>query len=286
MTEPAGILRRFNDAGVAAFVWRIETLRSGGTAEIDDAFVTDPAMTLPVLPEVTIDRPAFKTKRDAGAYLSERTRAARATYGDDDCGLWTWLSAWHWNAVCPVQTTGKRKVLAPYNYVFGHISERRKTQHLIGVAVRFFESAPRSRLLLDTPIHSLTAVVEQVSTRIGMTRIRGFFDLLDLLYINPATGRAKLGLVDGRTTRQGDLRHRLPARIRQLEVTHDLTDLTAEQLLGLLGDEFRQWATPTLSPATTDSLPQRRRTSSPSASGPASASRQPSVVPSAGDRPS
>jgi hypothetical protein len=49
--------------------------------------------------------------------------------------------------------------------------------------------------------------------------------------------------------RPGDLRHRLPARIRQLEVTHDLTNLTAEQLLNLLGDEFRQWAVVPTAPA-------------------------------------
>jgi hypothetical protein len=74
-----------------------------------------------------------------------------------------------------------------------------------------------------------------------MTRIRGFFDLLDLLYLDPLTGKAKRGVVDAKVIRPGDLRHRLSTRIRQLEVTHDLTNLTAEQLLNLLGDEFRKW---------------------------------------------
>lgn len=36
--------------------------------------------------------------------------------------------------------------------------------------------------------------------------------------------------------------HRLPTRIKQLEMTYDLVDLTADQLLNLLGDEFKQWA--------------------------------------------
>jgi hypothetical protein len=107
MSGPSGILRRFNAAGIAEFVRRIETLRAGGTAEIDDAFVTDPTLTEPIVPEVPMERPAFKTKRDAGAYLSDRTRAARAAHGDDDRGLWTWLSAWHWDAVCPVREDGE-----------------------------------------------------------------------------------------------------------------------------------------------------------------------------------
>ncbi len=256
MSTGLGILRRFNDAGIAEFVRRIEVLRAGGVAAIDDDFVADGNLTQPILPEVNIERPVLKTKRDAGAYLSERTRAARATHGEDDRGLWTWLSAWHWNAVCPIREDGRRKVLAPYNYIFGHLFEKRKSQHLLAVAVRLFEEAPRSRLLLDTPTHSLTALVEQVSTRLQMTRIRGFFDLLDLLYFDPVSGRAKPGVVDASGARPGDLRHRLPARIRQLEVTHDLTNLTAEQLLNLLGEEFRQWAVTPAKPT-----PAVRRTS-------------------------
>lgn len=251
MSNESGILRRFNSAGIAEFVRRIETLRAGGPADIDDVFVTDAKLTEPIVPEVLMERPAFKTKRDAGSYLSERTRAARAVHGDDDRGLWTWLSAWHWDAVCPRRQDGTRKVLAPYSYIFGHLFEKRKTQHLLAVAVRLFDAATNSRLLLDTPVNSLTSLVEQVSTRLSMTRVRGFFDLLDLLYFDPSTGKAKPGVVDPRTVRPGDLRHRLPARLRQLEVTHDLTDLNAEQLLNLLGDEFRQWAVaPSPAPAT------------------------------------
>jgi hypothetical protein len=257
MSGTSGILRRFKDAGIAEFVRRIETLRAGGQAEIDDTLLTDPSLTEPIVPEVPMERPAFKTKRDAGAYLSERTRAARGMFGDDDRGLWTWLSAWHWDAVCPVRDDGRRKVLAPYNYVFGHLFEKRKTQHLIAVAARLYERSPDSRLLLDTPIYSLTSLVEQVSTRLAMTRIGGFFALLDLLYFDSHTGKAKQGVVDASVVRPGDLRHRLPARIRQLEVTHDLTNLTAEQLLNLLGDEFRQWAV-----VPTASANRRRRSSS------------------------
>lgn len=270
MTTTRGVLRRFNDAGITEFVRRIETLRAGGVAEIDDAFVTDGKLTEPVVPEVPIERPTFQTKRDVGAYLSERTRAARAAHGDDDRGLWTWLSAWHWDAVCPTREANSRRVLAPYSYVFGHLFEQRKTQHLLAVAVRLYEQAASSRLLLDTPVYSLTSLVEQVSTRLAMTRIRGFFDLLDMLYLDPRTGKAKQGVVDAKVVRPGDLRHRLSARIRQLEVTHDLTNLTAEQLLNLLGDEFRQWAVAPAEPAGSPTRQTRRAAASPFVSAPPS----------------
>ena len=257
MSGTSGILRRFKDAGIAEFVRRIETLRAGGQAEIDDALVSDPHLTEPIVPEVPIERPAFKTKRDAGAYLSERTRAARAVHGDDDRGLWTWVSAWHWDAVCPVREGGRRKVLGPYHYVYGHGNRQRAGQHLLSIATTLFEISPQTQLTLETPVYSLTQAVKEVSTRLALLRIQGLLPLLDTLYWDASRQRIKQGLVDSRLPRPGDLSNRLPARIRQLEVTHDLTNLTAEQLLNLLGDEFRQWAVVPTAPAS-----RRRRSSS------------------------
>jgi hypothetical protein len=275
MSNGLGILRRFNDAGIAEFVRRIETLRAGGAAEIGDAFVTDEKLTEPIVPEVQLERPSFKTKRDAGEYLSERTRAARAAYGDDDRGLWTWLSAWHWDAVCPIRENGNRKVLGPYHYAYGFGNKQRRGQHLLAIATMFYEIDPQSRLTLETPVFSLTQAVKEVSTRLALLRIGGLLALLDILYWDKSTGRIKPGLVDSRATKPGDLANRLPARIRQLEVTHDLTNLTAEQLLNLLGDEFRQWAVAPAEPPAT-SRPPRRQAGSPPAVPPGAAQGTPS----------
>jgi hypothetical protein len=248
MSTGRGILRRFNDAGIAEFVRRIETLRAGGAAEIGDAFVNEEKLTEPIVPEVQLERPAFETKRDAGAYLSERTRAARTTYGDDDRGLWTWLSAWHWDAVCPVREDGQRKVLNPVHYVLGYGYAQNSKQHLLRAAIFIFEAWPTNKLLLDSPTWSLTRIVQDVTTRLFLARLRGMGELVDMLYRDPVTGKQKPGAVDAHVVRAGNLSNRLPARIRQLEVTHDLTNLTAEQLLNLLGDEFRQWAVASTGP--------------------------------------
>ena len=42
----------------------------------------------------------------------------------------------------------------------------------------------------------------------------------------------------GSRERAGDLTHRLPLRVRPLEMTYDLMSLTADQLIELLGAEF------------------------------------------------
>jgi len=238
----SGVLRRFNEAGIAEFVRRIELLRAGGSASIDDAFVTDDSFTKPVAPEVRLERPAFKTKREAGEYLSERTHRARERHGDDDPGLWTWLSAWHWDAVCPKEAGEAKKVLNAFNYVYGFGHKQNAKKHLISVAVKLWEVAPNSQLLMTTPVSSLQSVVREVATRLSLMRIKAFPELLDHLYWDSERQRPRIGIVSPTSPRPGDLSHRLPTRIRQLELTYDLVDLTADQLLNLLGDEFRQWA--------------------------------------------
>jgi hypothetical protein len=132
--------------------------------------------------------------------------------------------------------------LNPYHYVLGFGHQQNEKKHLLRTATVVWELWPSSKLLLDSPPWTLNQIVQAVATRMLLSRLKATGDLVDLLYRDPVTGKQKPGVVDPRTVRSGDLRHRLPARIRQLEVTHDLTDLTAEQLLNLLGDEFRQWA--------------------------------------------
>jgi hypothetical protein len=237
------LLRRFNQAGTDEFVRRILALRAGEKVEIDDAFVTDAALTEVLRPEVEMERPAFKTKRDAGAYLSEKTREARRALGGDEAGLWTWLSAWHWDAVCPPRANGQRRVLHPLYYVYGYGFAKRRQQHLLGVATDIVERYPNSRVLAHGPVYSLPGAVHEVMTRLSLTRLGAIGELLDRLYWNDQLQGVKRGIIAKKPS-PGDLRNRLPVRIQQLEMTHDLTDLSADQLLVLLGEEFQAWASP------------------------------------------
>jgi hypothetical protein len=50
------------------------------------------------------------------------------------------------------------------------------------------------------PCTTLTQVVQEVSTRVGLFRLPGLYPLLDLLYRDPSTGRPK----------KGHRRHRAP----------------------------------------------------------------------------
>ena len=74
--------------------------------------------------------------------------------------------------------------------------------------------------------------------RLYLIRIPCIFEVLDRLYWDDDLQRPKIGVVDSKRVKAGDLSHRLPVRIRQLEKTYDLYSLDCNQLLELLGTEF------------------------------------------------
>ena len=241
MTE---VIRRFNDAGMAELTRRLQLLRDGRDAAIDNSLLLDSRWSSQVTPAAKVERRRLLTKREAGQYLSERTRPLRDAVGEHDVGLWSWLAAWHWDSICPLQESGHRRVLNLFHYVYGYgfSTTQNQRRHLVAVAVRLYELAPASNLLLETPFSTLPAVVKEVMGRLHLTRIRNLPELLDVLYWDVKNKRQKPGAVSPTVVAPGDLMHRLPARVKQLEMTYDLVDLTSDQLLNLLGDEFRQWA--------------------------------------------
>jgi len=253
-------VRRFNESGVKEFTQRLESLRSGEAAVIGDSLILDPKWSSPTDPLVMIEQHHFTTKRGIAEYLYPRLRPVLDATGGQDSGLWAWLSTFFWDSVCPQSADGKRKVLSPYHYVFGYTNEQNSKKHLIAMAVKLYAAAPESRLLLHTPCYSATKIAESVSTRLSFMRLPGLLQLLDRLYWDENKGRPKPNVADPRVVHPGDLDSRLPSRIRQLELTYDLTDLTADQLLNLLGDEFKAWTngrTPTRSKSSTKPKSQR-----------------------------
>ena len=73
--------------------------------------------------------------------------------------------------------------------------------------------------------------------RLFVTRLPCAFEVLDRLYWDEHKNRPRKGATSAKPS-PGNLAHRFPMRIRQLEKTFDLMSLNADQLLELLGEEF------------------------------------------------
>jgi len=190
-----------------------------------------------VAPESHVAPEHFQTKVEAARYLNAVLNKLRPEDIATDAGLWTWLTLFFFDSVCPIMNE-KRLVKNDYYYIFEPRNSRHFYRHLLFVSWQILRLAPlHNRLFMKTRVSSLDGVTTEVMKRLYLTRIPCIFEVLDRLYWDETRKRPRSGLT-GNKPNGGDLRHRLPVRISQLEKTFDLTSLNANQLLELLGDEF------------------------------------------------
>jgi hypothetical protein len=148
------------------------------------------------------------------------------------------LTLFYFDEVCPPRV-GNRVVRNDYHYIFEPNNQRHFYRHLLFLAWRIARLAPEhNRLFLDVPVAKLDKATTEVMKRLYITRIKCVFEALDRIYWDESRERIRAGLVSPKTTVPGDLVHRFPIRIRQLEMTYDLQSLSADHLIRLLGNEF------------------------------------------------
>lgn len=230
-------VRRFNQQGIDAFRQRLADLRQNPASTPPLDLLEDERLTLSVSPELQIQAVHFETKGEAAHYLSLALKTLKPEEVATDAGLWTWLSLLFLDSVSP-PTDGRRIIRNDYFYVFEPRNPRHFYRHLLFVSWQILRLAPHhNALFMGTRISSLDAITAEVMQRLYLTRIRCIFEVLERLYWDPVNRRPRRGITGSRVS-PGNLRHRLPLRISQLEKNYDLVDLNADQLIALLGEEF------------------------------------------------
>jgi hypothetical protein len=232
-------LRRFNSKGIQTIREALAICRDDPRADFSTELLTNNELSEELAPTINVELRNFATKRDAAIYFHEVLAPIPNQTLLDDAGLWTWLSFFYFDNVCP-KLNGQRKIRNDYTYVYEAGNMRYFYRHLLFVSWRILDIAPtHNRLLLDRSISSLDKFTSEVIKRLYLTRIPCFFEVLDRLYWDDSIGRARPGVTNFTKVTAGNLAHRLPVRIRQLEKTYDLQSLTTDQLIELLGEEFQ-----------------------------------------------
>lgn len=230
-------VRRFSQQGTDAFRQRLADLRQNPSAEPPFELLEDDRLTEVVSPELQIQAEFFETKGEASRYLSVVLQKLNAEEAAMDAGLWTWLSLLFFESICPMND-GQRVVRNDYHYIFEPRNSRHFYRHLLFVSWQLLRLAPRyNALFMRSRVSSLDHITAEVLKRLYLTRIPCIFEVLERLYWDPNRRRSRPGITGSRPT-AGNLTHRLPLRILQLEKNYDLVDLNADQLIELLGEEF------------------------------------------------
>jgi len=201
-------------------------------------FLTDPALSDPVSGEVEVPPRRFRNRLEAGQFLNELMDAAKIQLPERNRGLWTWLTLFYFDEVCPADGNGRRNPQDEARLIPLLDNHQRFYRHLLVgpfLIVRAHRNQPeRAIAMLCNPLWKPGEIAEQLASRKELVTNHAVADVATRLYYDPATGSFKRGA--GSDVR-GAAR-RLAALLNQLDLTYYLYGMTAGELLALLPKEF------------------------------------------------
>jgi hypothetical protein len=231
-------LRRFNSDGIATFAnyrarLTLEPTLSPPLELLEDAVLTE------IVSEYTeVASRSFVNRLEAGKYLNELIDAAGISLPERDGGLWTWLTLFFFEEVCPPDGNGRRKPLGEERLLPLVDNYQRFYRHLLlgpFLIVRANRDAPeRAIAMLCNPLWKPGEIAGQLAAYKELVTNRAIAEASTRLYFNPSTGSFKHGA--GSSSRGAP--RRLAALLNQLDLTYYLYGMTADELLALLPKEF------------------------------------------------
>jgi hypothetical protein len=244
-------VRRLNDGGIAKFREYLDSLRAGATASPPDGLLTDVATSEGLGFDIPVERPPqiapFTDRYKFGCYLKERFAPLGPAAVAMDYGLWTWLSLYYFEQLCPSAGNGERSVVADEAYIVHKTFKYEEYyRHLVRTPwLVVVQHGDRSRVLLipasapgDHPLGKRGEIIEQLAARQTILGSSSLIASAYQMYFDESKGRPRRGAGGS----GGGSPRRLALVAQQLELTYDLSACSAEEILSLLPAEFDRWA--------------------------------------------
>jgi hypothetical protein len=237
-------LRKFTDKGTERFRAYLHELGEGSTAEPPLSLLTDPDSSKSIQRRVELENIRFDSRLALARYLDQKLEELpeRPDRIANDVQLWSWMSLFYLDQVCPVNDTGRRKPGRDYRHVpepgypYGH-------RHLLVGAYLVYTvygwGEELSKLALYTPLAVESAFHHQIATRQSFITNRGIMEALHILYYDDAHNKPKRGPIMNMNT-PGSL-YRFINVVQQLDVTYDLYSMSGPEIVSLLPSEFAHW---------------------------------------------
>ena len=238
-------LRRFTEKGLEHFRAYLHGLSEGSAANLPPApLLSEPDFSKPAEGRVQLEQKRFSSRLDLARYLDQvlETVPERPDTIASDIALWSWMSLFYFDQVCPVNDKGKRKPGRDYRHIPepGYPSGHR---HLLAGAYLVYTvygwGERLSRLALHTPLSVESHFHHQIATRQSLITNKGIMEALHLLYYDGIHNRPKRGPIMNKNA-PGSL-SRFIGVIQQLDVTYDLYSMSGVDIISLLPMEFTHW---------------------------------------------
>jgi hypothetical protein len=230
-------IRQLTRAGIERLRDYLNRLREGGTTVPPRSLLADSETSGSFSPPCSVERQDFPTRLEAARYLAEVFDGIEGL--EEDVGLWSWLSLFYFDQVCPPELDGSRSPGRDYRHIlesgyrYGH-------RHLLSgpfLVYRLHKEA--AKLLLSTKVHQENLFHHQLASRQAFISNPAIIKAANCLYLDERTGRPKRGAHDPKRG-PGTLLRFIDV-VRQLDLNYDLYSMSAEALIDLLPSEFDGW---------------------------------------------
>lgn len=232
-------IRTFNEEGLNEFERIIGEIRAGGIKEISESLLYEEQYSEIYEPIINIEKVDFKNKNELVPYLVNRLNLKNNKDLYFDKGLWSWLSAFYFDNICPQDGNGNRKLNETAFYILRDPKNYTKYyRHLLAYPCRLYsELGDAAKIFLVGTFLKRGEITEQFGAYQEIALNKGILDAANLMYWDNVTGSIKRGAAG----KGAGSARRLVRIIRQYQMTYDLNSMKGEEIAGLLPDEFNKW---------------------------------------------
>ncbi|MBL7701088.1 MAG: hypothetical protein JNM14_02465 [Ferruginibacter sp.] len=233
-------IRMFNAAGLNEFERVIAEIKNGNLKSIPEDLLFNEDFVEAYDLVINIEQVELKNKNELIPYIAQQLDLKNNKQLYFNKGLWSWLSAFYFDNICPVDGKGKRKINESAFYVLKDPKNYTKFyRHLLAYPSRVYaELEDSSKIFLIGSFLKRGEVTEQFGAYQEIALNKGIIDAANILYWDDATKNLKRGAA----SKGGGSARRLVRIIRQYQMTYDLNSMKGNEIVSLLPGEFAKWA--------------------------------------------
>ena len=233
-------LRRFTKLGLQEARRRWQQIGAGERTDYEDLVLSDEYTEF--VGSVDIEIKDLGTRMGAAEYFDSVLSPLRNSIDlDRDSGIWTWLMFAWMDVLAPV-SKGKRTLKEVNRWILAVDDYQKYYRHIFAGPYYIYrahrDNPSRANALLCTAVWKPGEVVEQIASRQNIVRSKGLMEAVTSLYYDEDEKSLKSG---ASSKDRGGTSRRLAAVLLQLDLTWDVANITADEVLDLLPDEFGEF---------------------------------------------
>ncbi|RPH52812.1 MAG: hypothetical protein EHM85_01545 [Desulfobacteraceae bacterium] len=234
-------LRRLTDSGIEAFRVYLAKLRSGSQDQPPYHLLEEDRYAVPAYEGIAVEQKLFSSRLEFAKYANSIFSKVVPDDLFNDTGVWSWLSLYYFEQVCPLRSDGLRSPGRDYRHIPDQGFRIRHRHLLSGAYLVYTIYCLRELLagfLLYSDLQTESQIYHQIVSRQNLVTNPVVVEAAGLLYFNKKTKRPKKGAFQ--TNKAGTL-NRFVMVMQQLDLNYDLYSMESFELLDLLPPEFDRW---------------------------------------------